>query len=59
MSGIVNKPAYKRMLDEDIQWLSSQSRSLERDHIQMILEQELRDFVLYEESIERHLQGER
>ena len=32
------KSAYERLVKEDIEWLLKQPRSLERDHIRMILE---------------------
>lgn len=34
---VINAPAYKRLVDENIEWLLSQPRTLERDHIELIL----------------------
>lgn len=33
MSGILNRPAYERLFNEDIEWLLRQPRTLEREHI--------------------------
>lgn len=33
MSGIVTRAAYQRLVDEDLEWLEKQPRTLERDHI--------------------------
>ena len=33
MGMIVNREAYQKLIDEDIEWLLKQPRSLERDHI--------------------------
>ena len=33
MAGILNRPAYQQLFDEDIEWLLKQPRTLERDHI--------------------------
>ena len=37
MPTTLNKAAYKQLIDEDIEWLKKQPRSLERDHIEVIL----------------------
>ena len=33
----VNREAYQKLIDEDIEWLMKQPRSLERDHIVSVL----------------------
>ena len=33
----VNREAYQKLIDEDIEWLLNQPRSLERDHIVSVL----------------------
>ena len=33
----VNREAYQKLIDEDIEWLSKQPRSLERDHIVSVI----------------------
>ena len=35
--GMINKKAYQKLIDEDIEWLLKQPRSLERDHIVSVL----------------------
>ena len=37
MGMIVNREAYQKLIDEDIEWLLKQPRSLERDHIISVL----------------------
>ncbi len=39
MSSRLNRPAYERLIRENIEWLDKQPRTLERDHIRMILDQ--------------------
>ena len=34
----LNAPALQKVIDENLKWLRSQPRTLERDHIVMILE---------------------
>lgn len=34
---VINAPAYKKLVDENLEWLLSQPRTLERDHIELIL----------------------
>ena len=34
---MVNREAYQKLIDEDIEWLLKQPRSLERDHIAIVL----------------------
>ena len=34
---MVNREAYRKLIDEDIEWLLKQPRSLERDHIVNVL----------------------
>lgn len=38
MSGRMNRQGYQQLVDEDIAWLKTVPRTLERDHILMILE---------------------
>ena len=33
----VNREAYQKLIDEDIEWLLRQPRDLERDHIEAVL----------------------
>ena len=33
----VNREAYRKLIDEDIEWILKQPRSLERDHIVSVL----------------------
>ena len=35
--GMINKEAYQKLIDDDIEWLLKQPRSLERDHIVSVL----------------------
>ena len=37
MGMIVNREAYQKLIDEDIEWLLKQPRSLERGHIVSVL----------------------
>ncbi len=37
MSTTLNRPAYERLISEDIKWLLEQPRTLERDHIESVL----------------------
>jgi hypothetical protein len=34
---VINSPAYKKLIDENIAWLLAQPRTLERDHIEQVL----------------------
>ena len=34
---VINASAYRQLIDEDLEWLLSQPRTLERDHIEQIL----------------------
>jgi len=34
----LNKQAYQKLIEEDLDWLQKQPRSLERDHITAIVE---------------------
>lgn len=43
MSLIVNSATYRKLVREDLDWLLTVPRTLERDHIQLILEQQIRD----------------
>lgn len=38
MPSQINRPAYKRLIDENIEWLRKQPRTLEREHIIAIVE---------------------
>lgn len=38
MSGKLTRWAYRKLIEEDIAWLKEQPRTLERDHIVLILE---------------------
>lgn len=37
----LNKTAYKQLLEENIEWLLKQERTLERDHIEVVLKWEI------------------
>ena len=37
MGMMINREAYQKLIDEDIEWLMKQPRSLERDHIVSVL----------------------
>ena len=37
MSFRMNRAAYQKLIDEDIEWLLTQPKTLERDHIELIL----------------------
>ena len=37
MGMMVNREAYQKLIDEDIEWLLKQPRSLERDYIVSVL----------------------
>ena len=37
MGMMVNREAYQKLIDEDIEWLMKQPRSLERDHIVSVI----------------------
>ena len=34
---LMNRSAYQQLIDEDLRWLLTHERSLERDHIELIL----------------------
>jgi hypothetical protein len=38
MAGIMNAAAWEKIIGENLEWLMQQPRSLERDHIQVIME---------------------
>ena len=38
MSGRLMREAYEKLIEEDIEWLMRQPRSLEQEHIKLILE---------------------
>lgn len=40
---IVNARTYRKLVQEDIDWLMTVPRTLEREHILLILEQQIRD----------------
>lgn len=43
MSMTVNAETYRQLVREDLDWLLTTPRTLERDHVQQILEQQIRD----------------
>jgi len=43
MSMVVNTEAYRKLIREDIAWLETMPRTLERDHIVQVLEFQIRD----------------
>lgn len=42
----LNRNAYRQLIDEDLAWLKQKTRTLERDHIEQIIEWSIR--VLYD-----------
>lgn len=44
MSTILNKSAYSKLVEEDIAWLESLPRTLERDHVVAILRESIDAF---------------
>lgn len=34
---VINSPAYKKLIDENLEWLLKMPRTLERDHIEQVL----------------------
>ncbi len=34
---VINSPAYKKLIDENLEWLMKMPRTLERDHIEQVL----------------------
>ncbi len=47
MSTILFKSAYRKLIDEDLEWLETTPRTLERDHVEMILEMEKKHCFAY------------
>ena len=47
MGTTLNRQGYQKLVDEDLVWLKQQPRTLERDHIEMIVEQSPK--VFYED----------
>ncbi|MEE8262708.1 MAG: hypothetical protein V3R83_09625 [Gammaproteobacteria bacterium] len=41
MSTILNRQAFNRLLEEDLEWLKGQERTLEREHIEAVIQYEL------------------
>lgn len=37
MGTTLNRDGYKKLIDEDLWWLLNQLRTLERDHIELVL----------------------
>lgn len=44
MAGKVNRHAYQTMIDQDVAWLESMPRTLERDHAIMIVKDSVRAY---------------
>lgn len=42
MSTTLNTHAFNQLIDEDLEWLLKQPRTLERDHIEAVLKEKLR-----------------
>lgn len=42
MASILNRPAFEQLLKEDLEWLATTPRTLEREHIKAVLEERLR-----------------
>jgi len=41
MAGTLSIDTYEKLITENLEWLKKQPRSLERDHIKLILDQEV------------------
>ena len=41
----VNREAYRKLIDEDIEWILKQPRSLEREHIVSVLKTVLSEYT--------------
>lgn len=41
----VNREVYQKLIDEDIEWVQKQHRSLERDHIVNVLKTVLSEYT--------------
>lgn len=44
----INRDAHRRLIDDDIAWLETVPRTLERDHVLSILRAERRTCALYQ-----------
>lgn len=53
---IVTAETYRKLVTEDIEWLKTVPRTLERDHVLLILEHQVRDA---EEIVKRDMKRER
>jgi hypothetical protein len=42
MASTLNRPAFVQLIMEDLEWLATTPRTLEREHIKAILEERLR-----------------
>jgi len=51
----LDRESYNRLLDEDLQWLELQPRTLEREHIMEVLRWEKKESVHYPSSASRLL----
>lgn len=40
----LNRQAYQKLVDEDLEWLSKQPRTLEREHIEIIVRNSVRAY---------------
>lgn len=47
MGGTLTLEYYRRLLTENIEWLMKQPRTLERDHIELLLKTEIRELYIY------------
>lgn len=43
MSMVVNAATYRKLVQEDLEWIKTVPRTLERDHVIQILERQIRD----------------
>lgn len=43
----LNKESYKKLLQENLDWLLKQPRSLERDHIEQMIQYEMQHFTVH------------
>lgn len=51
MSLTLNKSAYTKLIEEDIDWVLKQPRTLERDHVVAVLKESIESFYPSKEYI--------
>ena len=53
MAGILNAAAWDQIMRENLEWLMQQPKSLERDHIQIVLEWARRNKTLIDTTADK------